>query len=126
MTMAVKLFRQFQTYWQASTDAHLHLECHTEKVLMNLQIQLDHPSPPPPLQRHPQQPRQSPSRHRRRYRRAEARSAAEAVNRATEDVAVQTEDDNVNNYYDVRPTDPPILPDVHVQQFQQLKKLPCL
>ena len=107
MTMAAELFQQFQTYWKAGTDARLYYECHAGKVWMNLQIHLDHPPPPPPLHSHRQQPgpRQSPSRLRRRARRAEARAAAKAAeSKATEDVAVQTEDKNVN----IKPADPPL------------------
>ena len=124
MTMAADLFKQFQIYWQAGTDARLHLECHAGKVWMNLQIHLNHPPPPPPPQRHHQQPRQSPSRMRRRARRAQARAAAAAVNKATEDVAIQTEDNIVHTNDEVRPADSPILhslpANVHVQQHQEV------
>ena len=95
MTMATELFNQFQTYWQAGTDARLNLECHAGKVWMTLQINLHHPPPPPPLHRqHQHQSRQSPSRLKRRAKRAEARRAAAkaAASEVTKDVAVQTDD----------------------------------
>ena len=104
--MADDLFRQFQTYWKAGAGARLYLECHAGEVWMNLQIHLHRPPPPPPAHcrqhgsppdppsSHQQRSRQNPSRLRRRDRRAQARAAAKAaVNKTTEDVAVQTEDD---------------------------------
>ena len=105
MTMTAELFNQFQTYWRAGSDARLNLECHAGKVWMTLQIYLNHPPPPPsPHKQHRQQPRQSPSRLRRRAKRAEARAAAKAAEKeaavtATEDVAVQTDDADVQHHH---------------------------
>ena len=116
--MADDLFRQFQTYWKAGAGARLYLECHAGEVWMNLQIHLYRPPPPPTVQGrqhgsppdphppHQQRSRQSPSRLRRRAKRAQARAAANAaVNKVTEDVAVQTEDDLFKNYSDANISD---------------------
>ena len=101
--MAADLFKLFQTYWKAGTDARFNVECHAGKVWMNLEVRLSHPPPPlyphhsqhrpPPPHRQPS--RQSPSRLRRRAKRAKARAAATAaVSGAAEDAAV--EDDCMN------------------------------
>ena len=118
--MAADLFRQFQTYWKAGAEDQFNLECHAGEVWMNLKIHLHRPPPPPPLhsrQHEPppfreQQSRQSPSRLRRRARRAKARAAAEAaVNKATEDAAVQTKDDLLITSLD---TDNPVDASIHL------------
>ena len=91
-----KVFKQFQEFWKAGKDARLNLECHAGQVWLHLQVHL--PQPPPPQPYHPHPPRQGPSRLRRRARRAEARAqAAENATKlaATEEVAVQTNEEEI-------------------------------
>ena len=126
--MAAELFKVFQTYWQAGTDARLNIECHAGKVWMNLEVRLSHPPPPlfphhshygaPPP--HCQPARQSPSRLKRRAKCAEARAVAKAaVCGAAENVAVKDDFTNEKNV-NAPATPQPNLTHQDVQQHHQV------